>query len=86
MVYQHSHKKYPDCLEATYLVHHLEDSLRGVEAYSKHYAISERDTVEVAMQDVVRCALSQYCSLFSGVVDGLNLRYYPSILLAVRRA
>jgi hypothetical protein len=29
------------------------------------------------MQDVARRALSQYCSLFSGVADGLNLKYYP---------
>jgi hypothetical protein len=31
----------------------------------------------VTIQDVARCALSQYCSVFSGVADGLNLRYYP---------
>jgi hypothetical protein len=29
------------------------------------------------MQDAARHALSQYCSLFSGVADGLNLTYYP---------
>jgi hypothetical protein len=29
------------------------------------------------MQDAARRALSQYCSLFGGVADGLNLRYYP---------
>jgi hypothetical protein len=29
------------------------------------------------MQDVARCALSHYCSVFGGVADGLNLRYYP---------
>jgi hypothetical protein len=29
------------------------------------------------MQDVARSALSHYCSLFGGVVNGLNLRYYP---------
>jgi hypothetical protein len=29
------------------------------------------------MQDAARCALSQYCSLFSGVADGLELKYYP---------
>jgi hypothetical protein len=29
------------------------------------------------MQDAARRALSQYCSLFSGVADGLNLKYYP---------
>jgi hypothetical protein len=29
------------------------------------------------MQDAARRALSQYCLLFSGVVDGLDLKYYP---------
>jgi hypothetical protein len=29
------------------------------------------------MQDAARQALSQYCSLVSGVVDGLDLKYYP---------
>jgi hypothetical protein len=29
------------------------------------------------MHDATRWALSQYCSLFSGVADGLNLKYYP---------
>jgi hypothetical protein len=29
------------------------------------------------MQDAARHALLQYCSLFSGVADGLNLKYYP---------
>jgi hypothetical protein len=29
------------------------------------------------MQDAARRALSQYCSLFSGVADGLDLNYYP---------
>jgi hypothetical protein len=29
------------------------------------------------MQDVTWCALSHYCSVFGGVADGLNLRYYP---------
>jgi hypothetical protein len=29
------------------------------------------------MQDVARRALSHYCSLFSGVVDDLDLKYYP---------
>jgi hypothetical protein len=29
------------------------------------------------MQDAARRALSHYCSLFSGVVDGLDLKYYP---------
>jgi hypothetical protein len=29
------------------------------------------------MHDAARRALSQYCSLFSGVADGLDLKYYP---------
>jgi hypothetical protein len=29
------------------------------------------------MQDAARQALSQYCSLFSGVANGLDLKYYP---------
>jgi hypothetical protein len=29
------------------------------------------------MQDAARRALPQYCSLFSGVADGLDLKYYP---------
>jgi hypothetical protein len=29
------------------------------------------------MQDVARRALSQYCLLFSGVANGLDLKYYP---------
>jgi hypothetical protein len=49
----------------------------GTEAFSEHYSITERDTVEAAMQDAARHALSHYCSLFSGVVDGLDLKYYP---------
>jgi hypothetical protein len=28
------------------------------------------------MQDATRRALLQYCSLFSGVVDGLDIKYY----------
>ena len=54
-----------------------DDDLRGVEAFSGHYSITKRDTVEAAMQDEARRALSQYCSLFSGVADGLDLKYYP---------
>jgi hypothetical protein len=63
--------------EATYLVHRPDDDLWGAEAFSEDYSITKRDTVEAAMQDVARHALSQYCSLFSGVPDGLNLKYYP---------
>jgi hypothetical protein len=63
---------------------HPEDDLRGAEACSEHYAISERDTAETALQDAAQRALSQYCSLFNGVVDGLNLRYIiPVVRLAV---
>jgi hypothetical protein len=29
------------------------------------------------MQDAARRALSHYCSVFGGVADGLDLRYYP---------
>jgi hypothetical protein len=54
-----------------------DNDLRGVEAFSEHYSITERDTAEAAMQDAARRALSQYCSLFSGVADGLDLKYYP---------
>jgi hypothetical protein len=35
------------------------------------------------MQDAAWHALSQYCSLFSGVADGLDLKYYPVARLAV---
>jgi hypothetical protein len=58
VVYMHSHGKYLDRWEATCLVRHLEDDIWGVEACSKHYAISERDTAEVAMQDAAWRALS----------------------------
>jgi hypothetical protein len=59
------------------LVHRPNNDLHGAEAFSKHYSITERDTAEAAMQDAARQALSQYCSLFSGVADGLDLNYYP---------
>jgi hypothetical protein len=52
-----------------------EDDLQGAKVCSVHYSIYKRDTA--AMQDVARLALSQYCSLFSGMADGLNLKYYP---------
>jgi hypothetical protein len=58
-------------------VHRPNDDLRGAEAFSEHYSITERNTAEAAMQDAARRALSQYCSLFSGVADGLDLKYYP---------
>jgi hypothetical protein len=59
------------------LVRHPDNDLRGVEAFSEHYSITERDTAEAAMQDAARRTLSQYCLLFSGVADGLDLKYYP---------
>jgi hypothetical protein len=77
VVYQHSRGRYPDRWEATCLVRRPEDDLGGAEAFLEHYSISERDTAEAAMQDAARRALSQYCSLFSGVADDPNLRYYP---------
>jgi hypothetical protein len=54
-----------------------DNDLLGAEAFLEHYSITERDTTEAAMQDAARRALSQYCSLFSGVADGLDLKYYP---------
>jgi hypothetical protein len=77
VVYQHRRGLYLNQWEATCLVRRLDDDLQGVEAFSEHYSITERDTIEAAMQDSARRALSQYCSLFSGVVDGLDLKYYP---------
>jgi hypothetical protein len=59
------------------LVCRTDNDLHGVEACSEHYSITERDTAEAAMQDAARRALSQYCTLFSGVADGLDLKYYP---------
>jgi hypothetical protein len=77
VVYHHRRGLYPDHWEATCLVRHPDDDLWGAEAFLEHYSITERDTVKAAMQDAARHALSQYCSLFSGVADGLNLKYYP---------
>jgi hypothetical protein len=77
VVFQHSRGVYLDRWEVTCLVRRPENSLRGAEVYSEHYSISERDSVEAAMQDATRCALSHYCSLLGGVADGLNLKYYP---------
>jgi hypothetical protein len=51
VVYQHRRGLYPDQWEATCLVRHTDDDLRGAEAFSEHYSITERDTTEVAMQD-----------------------------------
>jgi hypothetical protein len=58
VVYQHRCGLYPDQWEATCLVRRPDDDLRGAEAFSKHYSITERDTAEVAMQDAARRALS----------------------------
>jgi hypothetical protein len=59
------------------LVRRPYDDLQDAKAFSEHYSITERDTAKAAMQDAARCALSQYCLLFSGVADGLDLKYYP---------
>jgi hypothetical protein len=77
VVYQHRRGLNPDQWETTCLVRRLDDDLRGAEAFSEHYSTTERDTTEAAMQDAARHALSQYCSLFSGVAEGLDLKYYP---------
>jgi hypothetical protein len=77
VVYQHRRGLYPNQWEATCLVRRPNDDLRGAEAFLEHYSITERDTAEAAMQDAARRALSQYCSLFNGVADGLDLKYYP---------
>jgi hypothetical protein len=77
VVYQHCRGLYSDQWEATCLVRRRDNDLRGAETFSENYSITERDTAEVAMQDAAQCALSQYCSLFSGVADGLDLKYYP---------
>jgi hypothetical protein len=80
---QHRRGLYPDQWEATCLVRRPDDDLRGADAFSEHYSITERDTAEAAMQDAARRALPQYCSLFSGVADGLDLKYYPRVRPAV---
>ena len=77
VVYQHSRGVYPDRWEVTCLVRRPENTLWGVEICSEHYSISERDSAEATMQDAARRALLHYCSVFGGVADGLNLRYYP---------
>jgi hypothetical protein len=77
VVFQHSREVYPDRWEATCLVRRPENSLRGAEVCLEHYSIYERDSTEAVMQDAARRALSHFCSVFGGVADGLNLRYYP---------
>jgi hypothetical protein len=76
VVYQLRRGLYPDQWEATFLVRRSDNDLWGAEAFSEHYSITQRDTAEAAMQDAARRALSQYCSLFNGVADGLDLKYY----------
>jgi hypothetical protein len=56
--YQHRCGLYSNQWEATCLVRRLDDDLRGAEAFSEHYSITERDTAEAAMQDAARRALS----------------------------
>jgi hypothetical protein len=58
VVYQHSRGTYPNRREATCLVRRPEDDLHGAEACLELYAISKKDTIEVAMQDVARHVLS----------------------------
>jgi hypothetical protein len=58
-------------------VRRLKNSLRDAEVCLEHYSISEWDSTEAALQDAARHALSHYCSVFGGVADSLNLRYYP---------
>jgi hypothetical protein len=77
VVYQHRRGLYADQWEATCLVRCPNDDLQGAEAFLEHYSITEGDTVEATMQDTAQRALSQYCSLLSGVADGLDLKYYP---------
>jgi hypothetical protein len=58
VVHQHRRRLYLDQWEATCLVHCPDDDLRGAEAFSEHYSITERDTTEAAIQDAARRALS----------------------------
>jgi hypothetical protein len=58
VVYQHHRGLYPEQWEATCLVRRPDDDLRGAEAFSEHYSITERNTAKVAMQDAARRALS----------------------------
>jgi hypothetical protein len=77
VIFQHSRGVYSDRWEATCLVCRPENSLRGAEVCSEHYSIYEQDSAEAAMQDAARRELSHYCLVLGGVVDGLNLKYYP---------
>jgi hypothetical protein len=86
VVFQHSRGVYTDRWEATCLVRHSENSLRGAEVCLEHYSISKRDSAEAAMQDVARCALSHYCSVLGGVADGLNRSITIVVHLAAQEA
>jgi hypothetical protein len=46
VVYQHRRGLYLDQWEATCLVRHPDDDLRGAEAFLEHYSITERDSAE----------------------------------------
>ncbi|OSY79612.1 hypothetical protein BLW95_11585 [Lacticaseibacillus paracasei] len=76
VVYQYSRGVYPDRWEVICLVRCPENSFQGAEVCSEYYFISERDSAEVVMQDAVRRAFSYYCSVFGGVADGFDLKYY----------
>jgi hypothetical protein len=66
VVYQNRRGLYPDQWEATCLVRHSDDDLRGAEAFLEHYSIIERDTAEAAMQNAARQALSQFAHCSAG--------------------
>jgi hypothetical protein len=51
VVYQHHPGLYLNQWEATCLVHRPNDDLRGAEAFSEHYSITEMDTTEATRQD-----------------------------------
>jgi hypothetical protein len=51
VVYHHRCGLYPDQWQATCLVRRPDNDLRGAEAFSEHYSITERDTAKAAMQD-----------------------------------
>jgi hypothetical protein len=51
-------------------VRRLVDDLRGVEAYSEHYYITERDTVDATMKDVARV---HFCSIVRCSVGWLTV-------------
>jgi hypothetical protein len=77
--YQHSRGRYPDRWEATCLVRRPEDDLRGAEAVSEHYSISERDR----MQHGVHSLSTVLCSVAWPTV--LTFGTTPAALLAVPR-